>query len=289
MSTPSQLFLWLYPVYVVVGFILMGRYLDTLVSFSQSASSESKISPINLSAYAIASLRWPKQGPAELALYELWRADLVDDLPGEESFRLKAKPYQPNKPNKPNKARHLTPIARAAHKMLLEPTTFEVFRARLAENPLLVQEFSSLTKEGLFSTDAIIKKELLHTRLWIVFIGVLLLFPGVLKFFLAITDPIKNYGLISMLHIEVAVVIVMVFVMYLNCTASKPTITKRGETLFSELRGGHGWWRSNKRRRCKATDDLSPVIALFGVSAIEDMPPFAGFYKLMNSVDPLSD
>lgn len=280
-SIPGPLFLWLYLLYLVAGFVLLALLINRL--FFKPPTYRLGLFPIGqLSPYAVAQLREPEQGPAELALYELWRANLVHSHTLEDGHFLKKKPYQPNKPKQANKAGQLSPIGRAAYKLLDEPISFKTFASRLGESPLLRNEIEPLLEHKLFLFEENLEPESRKIKGWVIAGGSLLLLPGVLKFCIGLmhAKPVLFLG------IETTLASLVMVMIYFSSSLNNPQPTPRGKTLLATLQKRSQWLLSGIRERYKVTEDMSLAVALFGRGCIAYIPAFAGFYELAHLIDP---
>lgn len=280
-SIPGPLFLLVYLLYLVVGIFLLAVWLDRVFS-KPSTSRPPDLSAAKLSPYAVAQLREPEQGPAELALYELWRANLVNSHSFEGGHFLKKKPYQPNKPKQANKAGQLSPIGRAAYKLLDEPISFKTFASRLGENPLLLKEIEPLLKHKLFLPEEELVPESRKIQTWVIVAGCLLLMPGVLKFCIGLMHdkPVLFLG------IEIVLATLIMLIIFFSSRLDNPQPTPRGQALLANLQKKNQWLLSGIRERYKVTEDMSLAVALFGRRSIAYIPAFAGFYELAHLIDP---
>lgn len=270
-----------YLIYLITGFSVLFLVLNRLF-FQASRSSPAILPAAKLSPYAVAQLRSPGQGPAELALYELWAAQLVETHPSGAEHHLKNKPYQPNKPNQPNKAKHLTATGRAAYKLLESPISFETFAARFAETPSLQKEIEPLLQDALFLVEEDLQPESTKIRAWIMVGGCLLLLPGISKWILGLMRDKP----ILLLTIEIVLACIVLAMMYFAYALDQPQATPKGQKLLSELQHNHRWLLSGIRDRYKSTDDMSLAVALFGRESLAAIPAFAGFLTLSTLVAP---
>lgn len=235
------------------------------------------------SSYEVALLRDAERGPADVALFELWRAGLVETHAIGDMFWLK---------NKANNARQLSAIASEAHKLLEQPISFKEFGARLANTPLM-QNFSALVNQKLFEFKENIqtvvnqnrkekaRKEHATSKKVIVWIGVLLLLPGILMFW----HNIRQEKPIYLLGAELFLVTFLAVRMWLSECPSFPLITIQGEKIVQALKRNNIGLLTGRRDRFNAADDMSLAIALFGRAGVGGVPAFISFYELLRAID----
>lgn len=228
------------------------------------------IHPAQLNPYEVAWLQNGKNGLADLLLFELWSANLLDAEVASSNRLLKTKKLPLNPPA-------LSELTQASFATLRIQQTYEAFTKWLSKNPLTPKLMARATQHKLCYFE--------HSNFGALvgLIGsTLLLGPGLIKLLLGLHFDKPVFGLC----LELVFGFMAAFATWGSSCNPEPATTRRGRKLVEELQLNNRWLMDEYRSQFNSSTDSKLAVALFGYTATGSMAGSADFFALAQQVDP---